>query len=112
LEKIFFDSQGRSHGISFRIIVLLCPNPPIQKAAGQVSFTSDIWSDQNRRPYLALTGHWIAKENETNALKLKSALLAFHRVLGKHDGVTLGDTIIQLLDRAGVTRKARMLLHV
>ncbi|KIM87796.1 hypothetical protein PILCRDRAFT_85650 [Piloderma croceum F 1598] len=34
-------------------------------AIGHVSFTMDIWSDQNRRSYLALTAHWIAKAEET-----------------------------------------------
>ncbi|KAI0263898.1 hypothetical protein BGY98DRAFT_905398, partial [Russula aff. rugulosa BPL654] len=49
-------------------------------AMGQVSFTMDIWSDQNRRSYLAITAHWIAKCGDTEALALKTALIAFHHL--------------------------------
>jgi hypothetical protein len=72
---------------------------------GQVSFTIDSWSDQNRQPYLAITAHWIARQKETGALKLKTALIAFHRIRGKHDGISLANVVLELLDRAGVTSK-------
>jgi hypothetical protein len=42
---------------------------------------------------------------ETNSLQLKAALIAFHRIRGSHDGVSLATTIIQLLDRARITLK-------
>ncbi|KAF8876636.1 hypothetical protein BD779DRAFT_1402513, partial [Infundibulicybe gibba] len=29
------------------------------RTMGRISFTVDIWSDVNRSPYLAITGHWI-----------------------------------------------------
>ena len=72
---------------------------------GRVSFTIDTWSDQNRRPYLAITAHWIAQHKDTGALKLKTALIAFHRIRGGHDGPALADVVVRLLDRAGVTVK-------
>ena len=74
---------------------------------GQVSFTMDIWSDQNRRSYLAITAHWIAKCEDTEALALKTALIAFHHLCGDHDGMTLADVILLLLDRAGITIKVQ-----
>lgn len=40
---------------------------------------------------------------ETNSLQPKAALIAFHRVRGGHDGVSLATTILQLLDRAHIT---------
>jgi hypothetical protein len=70
---------------------------------GQISFTIDAWSDQNRRPYLAITAHWIAQHTGSGALKLKTALIAFHRIRGGHDGLSLADVVISLLDRAGIT---------
>jgi hypothetical protein len=81
----------------------------IQAAIGQISFTMDIWSDQNRQPYLAITAHWIAKITGTNSLQLKVALIVFHRLRGNHDGETLAEAVLDLLDRAGVTVKVRLL---
>ncbi|KAI0919445.1 hypothetical protein AcV7_006181 [Taiwanofungus camphoratus] len=74
-------------------------------AIGKISFTLDIWSDQRRRPYLCLTGHWIARDKLTKSLLLKAGLLAFHRIFGKHDGKNLAKIVLKLLDRAGVTVK-------
>lgn len=76
---------------------------------GQVSFTADIWSDQNRRPFLAITAHWIAKVEGTTALQLKTALIAFQRLYGRHDGETLAETVLKLLDRVEITVKVRLL---
>ncbi|KAG2350045.1 hypothetical protein BDR05DRAFT_832935, partial [Suillus weaverae] len=44
---------------------------------GKVSFTTDLWSDDNRHPFLALTAHWIAQQERTSQLVLKATLLAF-----------------------------------
>jgi hypothetical protein len=74
-----------------------------QNAAGRISFTTDIWSDQNRQPYLAVTAHWISKSEGSSSLQLKAALIAFHRLRGSHDGKTLAKTIVELLDRADIT---------
>lgn len=79
----------------------------IQNAAGHVSFTMDIWSDQNRRSYLAMMAHWIGHIIELNSLQSKAALIAFHRLCGGHDGKSLSRVILGLLDRVGVTVKVR-----
>ncbi|KAH7918397.1 hypothetical protein BV22DRAFT_998179, partial [Leucogyrophana mollusca] len=34
----------------------------LANAAGRVSFTTDIWSDDNLRPFLAMTAHWISND--------------------------------------------------
>jgi len=72
---------------------------------GRVSFTTDIWSDKNRRPYLVITAHWIAKLEGTSSLQLKASLIAFHRLRGGHNGTSLAKVVLHLLDRAGVTVK-------
>jgi hypothetical protein len=74
---------------------------------GQVSFTMDVWSDQNRQAYLAMTAHWIASVEQTYGLKLKTALIAFHHLTGRHDGKSLAKVVLHLLDRAGITSKVR-----
>lgn len=72
-----------------------------------MSFTADIWSSDSRRPYLAVTAHWIQAMNpETQSnLQMRSGLLAFHRIRGRHTGQSLARTLLYLLDRAGVTVK-------
>ena len=72
---------------------------------GEISLTTDIWSDQNRKSYLAITAHWIAKLEGTTSLQLKASLIAFYRLHGGHDGEALAETVLQLLDRAGITVK-------
>jgi hypothetical protein len=86
--------------IFFRLLIL-----PVQNALGLISFTCDIWSDQTRQPFLAITAHWVASVVGTSALKLKSALIAFHQLSGHHTGKLLAMALIGLLDRAGVTSK-------
>jgi hypothetical protein len=76
----------------------------LQRAQGKISFTSDLWSDKKLRPFMALTAHWIAKEEQTSVLVLKAALIAFHHVPGSHTGKSLGSMLLHLLDRADVAK--------
>jgi hypothetical protein len=83
----------------------------LQAAQGKVSFTSDLWSDSNLRPFMALTAHWIAKADHSSALVLKAALVGFHHVPGSHTGEMLASVILHLLDRAGVTEKVSVSVY-
>ncbi len=76
-----------------------------QDAVGHISFTMDIWSDHNRRSYLAITAHWIAMILGTTVLELKAALIAFHQLRGDHNGKSPVEVVLQLLDRAGIILK-------
>jgi len=67
----------------------------------------DVWSDSNRRGYLAITCHWLARDKATRQLQLRRALIAFHRLRGGHDGKTMANVALHLLDRIGVTAKMR-----
>jgi hypothetical protein len=59
-----------------------------------------------------MTAHWIAEnldvENCLRSLQLKVALIAFHRIRGRHTGKSLARTVLYLLDRAGITTKVRV----
>ena len=79
---------------------------------GQVSFTMDTWSDQNRQPYLAMTAHWIAKVEHIDTLRLRTVLIAFHHLESRHDGKLLADVVLCLLDRAGITLKVQYCYYV
>jgi hypothetical protein len=63
----------------------------------------DLWSNSNLRPFLALTAHWLGRDAPGSPLRLKTALFAFHNVMGKHDGKNLADISVHLMDRAGMT---------
>jgi hypothetical protein len=65
----------------------------------------DIWSNQSRYPYLAVTVHWIEKDNCTGHLKLRAALIAFHRLQGSHNGPRLARIALQILDQVEITAK-------
>jgi hypothetical protein len=84
----------------------------LQASVGKVSFTSDLWSDRQRRSYMCITAHWIARSKRSHSLELKSALIAFHHVSGTHDGVNLARTMLKLLDRAGIASKVCHLILI
>jgi hypothetical protein len=67
-----------------------------------------MWSSKNRTPYLAMTAHWMCKDNAGH-LQLRSALVAFHRVWGPHTAKNLSSVILWLLDRAEVTANISLL---
>lgn len=83
----------------------------MQAAVGKISFTGDLWSDSNLRPFLALTAHWLGREEPGSRLVLKTALFAFHNVTGKHDGQNLAKISARLMDRAGMTANVSLLSH-
>ncbi|KAG2067859.1 hypothetical protein BDR04DRAFT_1026261, partial [Suillus decipiens] len=58
-------------------------------------------------PFMALTAHWIAKEEWMSVLVLKAALIAFHHVLGSHTGKSLSSIILHLHNHANVANDAR-----
>jgi hypothetical protein len=50
------------------------------------------------------------KVNEAASLRLKVALIGFHRLHGGHNGKLVANTLIAFLDRAGVMVKVRVYL--
>jgi hypothetical protein len=78
---------------------------------GKISFTTDMWSDPNRTPYMAITAHWIEGVTEETVngpklvLKLRSDLVGFERVPGRHDGAHLGYAFLHVVDYLEVADK-------
>jgi hypothetical protein len=52
-----------------------------------------------------MMAHWVARVERTTALQLKTALITFHNLCGKHDSKTLAKTVMKLLDRAQIMVK-------
>ena len=64
-----------------------------------------MWSNSNLASYLTLAAHWIAVEESSGRLSIKSALIGFHHVKKKHSGVNVAKNILYLLDRANAMLK-------
>lgn len=67
----------------------------------------DIWSDKKRQSYICITVHWVAYNSQLGdghgPLVLKSSLLAFHPLHGKHSGKAIANVVYSLLKRANIT---------
>jgi hypothetical protein len=117
METLFQSPEERSRGNPSLSLMCSMTQMPMMlintfwRAVGRVSFTTDLWSSKSRHPYLAITTHWIAKVEGSTSLQLKASLIAFHRLRGGHDGVSLAKTVLSLLDRAGVTVKVAFLIN-
>jgi hypothetical protein len=83
----------------------------IQKSLGKISLTSDLWSDMNLTPFMAVTAHWIEGEEITTPqgpqykLILRTYLIGFHRVPGRHNGDHLACAFLYVLDRVDIADK-------
>ncbi|KIK11620.1 hypothetical protein PISMIDRAFT_73432, partial [Pisolithus microcarpus 441] len=76
----------------------------MEVAVGQISFTADIWSDSLHHPYLGMTAHWI-KRNTSSHLTLEVNLIAFHQLMGCHNGKALVKVALDMLDCSNATIK-------
>jgi hypothetical protein len=79
-----------------------------------VSFTTDMWSDPNMTPYMAVTAHWLQstvqamQHGPQHILKLQADLIGFLRVPGRHDGEHLAHAFIYILDHISITPKVNV----
>jgi hypothetical protein len=75
-----------------------------------VSFTTDVWTDPNLRPFMAATAHWIETRASLTGgsqylLELRSELIAFHILPGRHTGEHLARSFLAILDRVQIADK-------
>ncbi len=75
----------------------------------------DLWSDPNLNPFMAITAHWIEAtlENSANGppyykLQLRSDLIGFQRVPGRHTGEHLAHAFLYAIDRINIAHKASL----
>ena len=67
---------------------------------GKVSFTMDMWSDPDRKAYMAVTAHWIERQalqvSDTlqQSIRLHVDLLGFAHVPGTHSGECLAEVFL------------------
>lgn len=60
---------------------------------------------------MAVTAHWIQAttgEDGTDQLKLRSDLIGFHKIPGRHTGLHLAHCFLHILDRIKITEKVAL----
>ncbi|SJK99374.1 uncharacterized protein ARMOST_02670 [Armillaria ostoyae] len=79
----------------------------LKGSMGCISFTTDLWTDLNLCPFMAITCHWIENKivDGQAMLHLRSDLIGFHRVPGRHSGEHLAEVFIYILDRLHITSR-------
>lgn len=88
-----------------------------QGAIGMISTTMDLWSDKQKTPFMAVTGHWLqATLIDTPAgpqymLTLCTDLLGFLCVPGHHDGEHLTTAFLYIIDRIEIASKVCSRVH-
>jgi hypothetical protein len=71
---------------------------------GKISFTMDMWSDPDRKSYMAVTAHWIehqalqVSQTLQHKIILRADLLGFIHVPGSHTGSALAETFLFIIN--------------
>ena len=78
---------------------------------GKISFTTDMWSDFNKKAYMAVTAHWLQKVSlETSnrlqpKISLRTDLIGFVHVPSSHTGEYLAEVFLSIIDRLKIAKK-------
>ncbi|GLB45978.1 putative hAT family C-terminal dimerisation region [Lyophyllum shimeji] len=79
----------------------------LKNAAGRISFTSDLWTDQNRRSYMAITAHFMSF-GTNGQVTMTTRLVAFRYVPGSHSGQDLAKVFVAILKELGIFNRIGM----
>lgn len=79
---------------------------------GKISFTMDLWTDFNLKPYMAVTAHWLEQpsERQQQKLGLRVDLIGFIHIPGSHTGERLAEVFLFILDRLKLAKKVKYLI--
>ncbi|CAE6452410.1 unnamed protein product [Rhizoctonia solani] len=75
----------------------------IKNSLGEVSLTTDLWSDELLRAFMAVTAHYINSEGN-----LAEHLIAFRKLDGHHTGANVGQVLFSVIDEMGIVPKMGM----
>jgi hypothetical protein len=87
----------------------------VQRAAGKISFTTDVWTDPNMTSFMAVTAHWLEVIEEQSGsgnhkkLRLRADLIGFHKIPGRHTGKHLAYCFLFITDRLNITEKVSII---
>ena len=72
---------------------------------GKVSFTMNIWTDFDQKPYMAITAHWLEQASLQMSgrlqqkINLRTDLIGFMHIPGSHTGERLAEVFLWVLKR-------------
>jgi len=75
---------------------------------GKVSFTMDMWSDPDRKPYLAVTAHWMERQASytlQHRINLRVDLIGFVYVPGHYTGKHLAEVFLFIINCLQIEKK-------
>jgi hypothetical protein len=81
---------------------------------GKISFTMDMWSDPDRKAYMAVTAHWLERQplqvaqTLQHRINLRVDLIGFIYVPTAHTGSCLAETFLFMLDRLQISNKVSL----
>ena len=77
-----------------------------------------MWTDFDKKPYMAVTAHWIEKTSLHLSgrlqprLQLRTDLIGFVHVPGSHTGERMAKVFIWILERLNITEKVSLKLNL
>ena len=72
----------------------------LQSSQGQIWLTTNLWSDEFLRSFMAVTAHYINSQGD-----MAEHLVAFRKVEGHHTGANIGQILFSVLDEIGIVGK-------
>lgn len=74
-----------------------------QTAKGRISWTADVWTDSNQRPFLALTAHYMVMDGRR--LVMRSRLVMFRHCPETHSGDNMGTYVFAFWKECEILHK-------
>jgi hypothetical protein len=65
----------------------------------------DLWSDPDRKAYMAVTAHWMESMQDQQSLSLRIDLIGFVYIPGAHTGQHLAEIFLWILKRVNIVDK-------
>ena len=73
-----------------------------------MSFTTDLWSDPDLKPYMAVTAHWLELvhlQGGQKKITIRADLIGFIHVPGHHTWEKLAKVFHFIISRVGLIKK-------
>jgi hypothetical protein len=84
----------------------------------KISFTTDIWPDPDRKPYMAVTAYWMkhqplqVSQTLQHRISLRADLIGFIHMPGSHTGAHLAEMFLYILNRLQIANKVSFILII
>jgi hypothetical protein len=89
----------------------------LEETISKISVMMDIWTGMQKKPHMAVTGHWLQAQLVTTLfslqykLMLRTNLIGFMYVPDHHDSKHLAAAFVYITDHISITHKVESLLQ-